>query len=217
MLKLKNMCKEYKINRLNTKEVFRDFNLEINKGDLVAVVGKSGAGKSTLLNILSGLDMLSVGEYDFDGKKVAQNNSALTKFRKTHIGIIVQNFALISEWSVFRNIALPLKYRNIPKTEIKKRVHDLAVSLDIEELLDKYPSILSGGERQRVSIARAIIANPSILIADEPTAALDDENKNNVFQVLKDLNEKGMTVIIATHDKEIYEKCDYQIHIPAIA
>ena len=217
MIVLKNMCKEYKLNRSSKKEVFKNFNLKIKEGDLVAVVGKSGAGKSTLLNILSGLDTMSEGEYDFDGEKVVQNNRALTKFRKNHIGIIVQNFALVSEWSVFRNIALPLKYRNFTKTEINKRVHAIAASLGIEELLDKYPSILSGGERQRVSIARAIIANPSILIADEPTAALDDENKNNVFQVLKDLNDKGMTVIIATHDKEIYEKCDYQITIPTIA
>lgn len=213
MVKLTNMCKEYKINRSNIKEVFENFNLEINQGDMVAVVGKSGSGKSTLLNILSGLDTLSAGEYHFKGEMVAQNNRNLSAFRKNHIGIIVQNFALINEWTVFRNIALPLKYRNLSKAEIEKQVSNLASSFGIEKLLDQYPFVLSGGESQRVAICRAIISNPSILIADEPTASLDEENKNIVFQVLKDLNEKGMTVIIATHDKEIYEKCDYQIHI----
>lgn len=213
MIRLKNICKEYKTNKFNKIEVFNDLNFEIKKGDFVAVVGKSGSGKSTLLNILSGLDTPTLGEYYFNGEKVPTNNGGLAQFRQNNIGMIVQNSALISEWNAYKNIALPLVYRKLSKEEIQKRIHDVTLSLGIDSLVDKYPNTLSGGQNQRVAIARAIIGQPSILIADEPTASLDEENKMNVIEILKDLNKKGMTVIIATHDKEIYEKCDYRIEI----
>ncbi|QAT43338.1 ABC transporter ATP-binding protein [Aminipila luticellarii] len=207
MIMLKDIRKEYKINAKNKKKVFENFNLEISRGDFVAVVGKSGVGKSTLLNILSGLDTPTSGEYYFDGEKVPKTNLALAEFRRKNIGMIVQNFALIEEWNVFENIALPLKYRKVPKREIEKQVQEIAGKLGIQELLRKYPQTLSGGENQRVAIARAVIVKPSILIADEPTASLDSENKMNVFEILENLNEEGISIILATHDKEIYEKC----------
>lgn len=194
-------------------EVLKGLDISIKKGEMLAVMGPSGCGKSTLLNIIGALIPPSGGEYRFENELVPDSENEMAKFRSEKIGFILQNFALIKQRTVFYNIALPLMYKNIPKDDISEAVQKTAKSLGIEDKLNRYPYLLSGGECQRTAIARAVIASPQLLLADEPTSSLDDDNKEEVFQILKNLNGNGITVIIATHDKTVAKICDRIIHI----
>lgn len=193
--------------------VLNGMSFHIQSGEMVALMGPSGCGKSTLLNILGGLISPTGGKYLFECQAVPHSESEMAEFRSEKIGFILQNFALIKKRTVFYNIALPLKYRQLPKEEIREKVCLAAESLGIADKLYRYPYMLSGGESQRVAIARAIITSPSLLLADEPTSSLDDENKEEVFRILKKLNQEGITVVIATHDRTVADICNRVIQM----
>jgi len=181
------------------KPVLQGASLNVGRGDIVIIKGPSGIGKTTFLNILSGIDLPDKGEVLIDSKDITKmNENERAKFRLKKIGLIFQSINLIDDLSVVENIALPLK---LAGKDWKKRVNELLKYLKIEDIKHSFPSELSGGEQQRVAIARAIANEPEILIADEPTSNLDDENTENIVNLLKRINEDmGVSIVIATHD-----------------
>lgn len=193
---------EHDIHALN------DISLSIEAGELISVVGKSGSGKSTLLNILGGLDSPTSGEYLFEGRKINKlKPKGLAEFRSRNVGFVVQHFALIDDMTIFDNVALPLKYQRLAGKIIKEKVEHMLAEMEISDKIDSYPPELSSGQCQRAAIARALIRNPAILLADEPTGALDEKTGRHILEVLKNLNMRGMTIIIATHDNDIANSC----------
>lgn len=204
-----------KIFRYKNKKIFAldHFNLNISQNDMVAIMGQSGSGKSTLLNIAGGILKPTCGKYFFDGKDMNRPEAEMAKFRNEYIGFILQHFALIYDQTAFYNISLPLKYKKMEKTKIKEKVLAVADSLGISNKLEMFPHMLSGGERQRVAIARAIISNPKVILADEPTGSLDNDNKNEVLCILNRLNQNGTTILLATHDPSVAEICKRKIII----
>lgn len=195
-------------------EALKGVSFKVKHGEMVSIIGKSGSGKSTILNILSGIDVIDNGEYYFNEEAVhSLKGDELTRFRRKNIGFVVQNFALIDDYSIFDNIAMVLRYEKVKKQEIINRVNEISKTLGIYEQLRKYPCELSGGQAQRAAIARAIVNNPSVLLADEPTGALDEATGENIMNLFRKLNRKGMTCIIVTHDTKIAESCDRTIVI----
>lgn len=189
--------------------VLEDLSLKVEEGEMVAIMGKSGAGKTTLLNIIAAIDYPDSGTYLYDGKEVrTKNTSQGIKFRKDRIGLIVQHFALINDFKVYDNVELGLWETNIKGSARKKRVMEVLESLGIADLKDKYPNVLSGGEKQRVAIGRAIVNNHKLLLADEPTGSLDSDTEQDILNILKNLNSKGMTIVMVTHDEDVANVCD---------
>lgn len=188
------------------------FNIE--EGSIIAIMGKSGSGKSTLLNILAGLDIPDSGEYYYEDKLlVTKNGDYMTRFRRDTIGFIVQHFALINDYNVFQNIALPLRYKHIRGSEIKNRVLEIVKKLEISDKLKKRPTQLSGGQAQRVAISRALINNSKIILADEPTGALDSETGDLIMKIFESLHKEGYTIIIVTHDSNIAARCEKIVYL----
>ena len=210
LLSLENITKSYDKKSI----VLNEFNLSVNTGEMVAIMGKSGSGKSTVLNIISGIESADSGRYIFKGNDMSKvSGDKMTVFRRENIGFVLQHFALIENNSVFKNIALPLYLKHESKNVIKGKVLELAKDLEIENKLDKKPKQLSGGEAQRVAIARAIINQPSLILADEPTGALDENTGIKIMQIFRKLHQKGHTFIIVTHDSSVAEMCDRTIKI----
>lgn len=210
LLSLENITKSYDKKSI----VLNEFNLSVNTGEMVAIMGKSGSGKSTVLNIISGIESADSGRYIFKGNDMSKvSGDKMTVFRRENIGFVLQHFALIENNSVFKNIALPLYLKHESKNVIKGKVLELAKDLEIENKLDKKPKQLSGGEAQRVAIARAIINQPSLILADEPTGALDENTGLKIMQIFRKLHQKGHTFIIVTHDSSVAEMCDRTIKI----
>jgi putative ABC transport system ATP-binding protein len=177
--------------------------LEIKQGEFVAIMGPSGCGKSTLLNILGMLDNPDQGDYFFNGENIARHSeSKLSELRKHNIGFIFQSFNLIDELSVFENIELALLYQKIPAAERRARVQAVIEKMEIAHRAQHMPSQLSGGQQQRVAVARALVANPKLILADEPTGNLDSVHGQEVMRLLKTLNQEGATVVIVTHSNE---------------
>ncbi len=192
----------------------RGIDLDIKKGEMVAIMGASGSGKSTMLNVIGTLDHQTEGEYLFDGKKMNTfKNSELAKIRNRHFGFVVQHFALINDYTVYENIEIPLEYAGIKRAERKERIKKVLEKLEISEKVNKRPTQLSGGQCQRVAIARALVSNPEVILADEPTGALDQKTGQQVIDIFKKLNEEGKTIIIVTHDSHIAEQCGRIIKI----
>lgn len=214
MYKLQNIYKSYDKEKTF---ILNDLYFEVHEGDFVAIIGKSGSGKSTLLNILSTIDTPTKGYYIFNEKNLTKlNDNQLAEFRNQSIGVVFQSYHLIEDYTVSENVLLPLMFSNQKK---QPNLDGILEKLDILPLKDKRVKKLSGGEQQRVSIARAIISNPKMLLADEPTGNLDHENRDNILSILKKLNSEGMTIIVVTHDLEfakkfnkIYEIKDGKIH-----
>lgn len=195
-------------------EALRGICLSIDEGEMVAVMGKSGSGKSTLLNIIGGMMSLDGGEYLYDGKAVNfKSQRALTKFRRNEVGFVVQYFALVEDLNVFNNVALPLKYQGYSRRRIKEAVMEALRELGIEDKAKAYPSELSGGQQQRVAIARAIVKKPRVILADEPTGALDEATGEEVQKIFRELNRKGKTIVIVTHDAKVAEGCGRTIYV----
>ncbi|MBO4355899.1 MAG: ABC transporter ATP-binding protein [Clostridia bacterium] len=213
MISLRGICKTYgKGDGLVT--ALRPIDLDIKKGEMLAIMGKSGSGKSTLLNLLAGLDTPDSGEYIYNGEHMnTKNQNKMAKFRRTDVGFVVQHFALIDEYTVYQNIALPLRYRRLKGVSTKQRVKEIAERLEIGEKLRKYPSQLSGGQAQRVAIARAIAHKPSILLADEPTGALDEETGKSIMNLFREINREGTTVVVVTHDANVASYCRRTIRL----
>lgn len=207
IISLKDVCKSYMINK-NKSIVLERVNIKIFQGDFIIILGSSGSGKSTLMNIIAGLDVPTSGEIYFRGKKISHmNDFERSSYRNINIGFIFQQFNLIDTLNVMENIKLPLLYnkkinKNTEKENISK-IESLLNCFGIMSKIKSKPNILSGGEQQRVSICRALINNPDIILADEPTGALDRHNTNNIMQILKRINSEGKTIIMATHDTSL--------------
>lgn len=181
---------------------------------MVSIMGKSGSGKSTLLNIIGGMMSFDSGEYIYDGKSIDyKNHKKLVELRRNDIGVVVQYFALAEDLNVYNNVALPLKYKGYSGRKVKKLVMEVLEELGISDKVKAYPNELSGGQKQRVAIARAIVKQPKLILADEPTGALDAATGEEVQRIFKKLNDSGKTVIIVTHDEKVASICDRIIHI----
>ena len=199
MIQLNNIKKVYSIEDVETWAL-REVNLEIKKGEFVAIMGPSGCGKSTLLNILGLIDNPTEGTYMLNEQDVSMlSESKRTDIRKGMIGFVFQSFNLIDELNVSENIELPLLYMGISASERKKRVEAVMEQLSMSHRRRHYPRQLSGGQQQRVAIARAIVAQPSIILADEPTGNLDSKNSKEVMNMLQQLHKQGTTIIMVTH------------------
>ena len=201
MIKTVNLQKVFRTEEVETWAL-NDVNIEVKEGEFVAVMGPSGCGKSTLLNILGLLDNPSGGEYYLNGINVAQyTESQRTSLRKGVIGFVFQSFNLIDELNVYENIGLPLLYMGIPSAERKRRVEDAMNRMAIAHRVKHFPQQLSGGQQQRVAIARAVVANPKLILADEPTGNLDSKNGKEVMELLTELNKEGTTIVMVTHSQ----------------
>jgi putative ABC transport system ATP-binding protein len=207
-IELKNINKSFG-KKSSKVDVLEDLNLSIDKGELVAIMGKSGSGKTTLLNILAGIDTQDSGEYLFDEKEMNIKSAADgVKFRRNNIGIVLQHFALINDFTVYENVEVGLWESSLSSGEKRKRILEVLEQLEISDLKDKYPGKLSGGEKQRVAIGRAIICEPKLLLADEPTGSLDSTTEEHIIKIIQDLNKtNGTTVVVVTHDDEVAKSC----------
>ena len=201
MIKTENLQKIFKTEEVETWAL-NNVTLEIKEGEFVAIMGPSGCGKSTLLNILGLLDNPTNGTYELNGVEVSKYTEAQrTNLRKGVIGFVFQSFNLIDELNVYENIELPLLYMGVPKEERKRRVEEAMKRMDISHRVKHFPQQLSGGQQQRVAIARAVVANPKIILADEPTGNLDSKNGKEVMDLLTQLNKEGTTVVMVTHSQ----------------
>ena len=192
----------------------RGASLSVDKGEMVAVMGKSGSGKSTLLNILGGLMTMDEGELRVGGKKVDfRKKKYLLNYRRREVGFVVQYFALIDDMNIYKNVSLPLRYQGIPREKIRQRTTKMLRNLGIEEKAKAYPGELSGGQQQRAAIARALVKNAKIILADEPTGALDEDTGNDVMKLFQRLKMKDRAIIIVTHDSKVAEYCDRIVYL----
>ena len=199
MIKIEKISKVFRTEEVETKAL-SEVSITINQGEFVTIMGASGSGKSTLLNIVGLLDGATSGNYQLlNQEMIGMKEQEKSKIRKQNIGFIFQNFNLIDELSVFDNIELPLIYNNVPSSERKKKVEAIAERLGISHRLKHYPQQLSGGQQQRVAVARALINDPKIILADEPTGNLDSKNGNEVMELLTDLHANGSTILMVTH------------------
>ncbi|KMZ42181.1 MULTISPECIES: ABC transporter ATP-binding protein [Bacillales] len=199
----------------NVYTALQDINLKIQEGEFVGIMGPSGAGKSTLLNIFSTIDMPSSGEVVIaDQNIVNMNEEQLSDFRRNKLGFIFQDYNLLDTLTVKENILLPLALSKVPAAEIEKRVNEIADTFGIREILDKYPYHISGGQKQRTAASRAIVANPSLILADEPTGALDSKSAASLLESLSRLNETNQsTILMVTHDAYAASYCKRVIFI----
>ena len=201
MITVNNLSKVFRTEEIETTAL-NNVSFTINKGEFVAIMGPSGCGKSTLLNILGLLDNPSGGSYNLLGTEVANlRERERTNYRKGNIGFVFQSFNLIDELNVYENVELPLKYLNISASERKRRVTEILKRMNISHRAQHYPQQLSGGQQQRVAIARAVVANPQLILADEPTGNLDSRNGKEVMDLLCQLNAEGTTVVMVTHSQ----------------
>lgn len=203
MIHLKNVTKSYGSGEA-LSVVLKDIDLEIKSGEFVSIMGPSGSGKSTLLNILGTLDVPSIGEYTFldvDIIRLSKDQRAL--FRRHVLGFIFQGYNLLKKTSSLENVEVPLIYLGINAKERRQRSYEALVNVGLKDHIDYDPAELSGGQQQRVSIARAIVANPKVLIADEPTGNLDTKKSHEIMDLLREFNQSGITVIMVTHEEDI--------------
>ena len=214
MITLTNIKKIYNPKKANEFEALHGVSCEIKDGELVAIIGKSGAGKSTLLHILACIDSYQDGEYKIDDTLVkGLTERKYARIRNEKIGMVMQDFALVEDFTALENVMIPL---NFSKKKIKgKKEKALAAlrSVGIEDLAKKPCNKLSGGQKQRVAIARAIVNEPGMILADEPTGALDTKTSSEIMELFKSLNEQGRTVVIVTHDPKVAEQCQRIIEI----
>lgn len=200
----KGVRKVYGINKENQVVALKNIDLTINTGDYICVMGPSGAGKSTLLNVLSTIDLPTGGKVFINNTNImTMTENQMCDFRYKNLGFIFQDFNLIDSLTVHENIAVPLTMAGIKKDEIYTRVAQIAKKINIEEILNKYPTECSGGQRQRIAIARALVTNPTLIIADEPTGNLDTQNSHDIMVILNQLNKEGVTILMVTHDSLI--------------
>jgi putative ABC transport system ATP-binding protein len=205
-IQTKSLVKVFRTEEVETTAL-NNVDLEIKDGEFVAIMGPSGCGKSTLLNILGLLDNPTNGEFFFNGVEVSKfKEKQRTNMRKANIGFVFQSFNLIDELTVFENVELPLLYMNIPSSERKRMVEAVLERMKISHRKKHFPQQLSGGQQQRVAIARAVVANPKLILADEPTGNLDSANGEEVMNLLSELNNEGTTIVMVTHSPSDAEK-----------
>ena len=227
MIEIENVTKIFRT-KAGTVEALKDVSLKIEKGETYGVIGYSGAGKSTLVRCINFLETPDIGAVTIDGTRIEIDNEklflvkdgektrlsekSLNKLRSS-IGMIFQHFNLLDRSNVFDNIAYPLKYTGKSKKEIHDRVFELLELVGLESKVNAYPCELSGGQKQRVAIARALVNDPAILLADEPTGALDSKTGDQIMELFQELNEEGRTVIFVTHDRKLGMRCNSQVYI----
>ena len=213
MIKLQNVTKIYEGSDYKTTAL-DGIDLVIEKGEFLAIMGPSGSGKTTLLNIMGCMDTPTNGSYFLDGEDVSKYSSAkLTGIRKNYISFVFQNFGLLQDYTVYENIEVPLLAKNVRRSERKQRMDEKMKLLGIEGMGNKLPSQLSGGQQQRVSIARVLAADNPILLADEPTGALDQNTSRELMELFCKLHEEGKTIVVITHDPYVAEYADRKLQI----
>lgn len=213
LLNIQNIYKNYGKEPMIVP-VLKDVSLEVVQGDYIAIMGPSGSGKTTLMNIIGCLDRASLGTYLFEDEDISEmNDDALSDLRLNKIGFVFQNFNLLSSETAQENVALPLIYAGIDKEKRNQRAIDVLNKVGLQDHISFKPSQLSGGQKQRVAIARAIINNPKILLADEPTGALDQASGKQVMELFKSLNDEGVTIIMITHDANVASHAKKIFHI----
>ncbi|MGZ7147498.1 ABC transporter ATP-binding protein [Bacillus sp. BC08] len=210
MIQLANVAKGYGKSNFSA---LKDINLTIEKGEMIAIMGPSGSGKSTLLNIIGLIDNPSTGKYFLDGMDTSKLKSNYHKYRNKEVGFVFQNFSLLDDYTVIENVMLPLIYRKISH---KKRIQiskEMLEMVGLERHINNYPHELSGGEQQRTAIARALAQDTKIILADEPTGALDQENGEKIMSILKEVHKQGKTVLVVTHDQKVAAYCERTIRL----
>lgn len=213
LLNIQNIYKNYGKEPMIVP-VLKDVSLEVVQGDYIAIMGPSGSGKTTLMNIIGCLDRASLGTYLFEDEDISEmNDDALSDLRLNKIGFVFQNFNLLSSETAQENVTLPLIYAGIDKEKRNQRAIDVLNKVGLQDRISFKPSQLSGGQKQRVAIARAIINNPKILLADEPTGALDQASGKQVMELFKSLNDEGVTIIMITHDANVASHAKKIFHI----
>ena len=213
VLQLSHVYKTYLQGKMEVP-VLKDICLQVEKGEYLAIMGPSGSGKSTLMNLIGCLDVPTQGEYLLEDKNIgAMDDNALAEIRNKYIGFVFQHFYLLPKMTALDNVALPLLYAGVPQKERRERAMEALKSVGLEDRMNFLPNQLSGGQCQRVAIARAMVGNPQLLLADEPTGALDTAAGNQVMEIIRELNNKGMTIIMITHEPSIAACADKTYHI----
>jgi len=213
MIKLDGVTKVFYADEMET-HALSEIHLEIKQGEYLAIAGPSGCGKSTLLSVIGLLDSPTAGEYWIKGEPVAKlSTSERCHIRNREIGFIFQAFNLIGDLTVYENVELPLTFREMSAPERKKRVQDALERVQMQHRMKHYPTQLSGGQQQRVAVARALVGNPAILLADEPTGNLDSKNGEAVMELLRDLHKGGATICMVTHDERYADHAERTLHL----
>ena len=213
MIKMVNICKGYMVGEEKV-QVLKNINFNVDEGEFVAILGPSGSGKTTLMNIIGCMDVADTGEYYLDGQAIhTMDESDLGDIRNQEIGFIFQNYQLIPTYNIMQNIIMPLLVRGMTTAEAEDKCMETIKLLGIDHRLRHKPSELSGGQKQRVSIARALVGQPAILLADEPTGALDRSSGQDVLKLFKRLNEMGHTSVMITHDLNVAQAATRIVHI----
>jgi len=207
MIKIKDLHKSYKMGS-NSLHVLKGINFEVEEGELVAIMGSSGSGKSTLLNILGMLDLLDKGTYDLDGVPIKDlDETKAANYRNKFLGFVFQSFNLINYKTALENVTLPLYYQGFKRKEREEEALRYLNNVGLKEWATHLPSELSGGQKQRVAIARALVSKPKVLLADEPTGALDSKTSKEVMALIQKINKDGKTILIVTHEEDIAKMC----------
>lgn len=213
ILKLNNITKSYDLGGEETIVLDR-INLTVHEGDFVAILGPSGSGKSTLMNIIGCLDSSTSGEYMLSNQQVDQlDEKELASIRNQEVGFVFQQFQLLPRLNAWQNVELPLVYANTPEKERKKRACEMLARVGLSDKLNHRPNQLSGGQQQRVAIARAMVTAPTILLADEPTGALDQKTGHQIMELFHELHQEGRTIIMITHDQDIAKNASRIVHL----
>ena len=208
ILKLTDICKDYQQGKEPVR-VLKNICMTVEKGDYLAIMGPSGSGKTTLMNIIGCLDVPTSGTYELDGKNLKDlSDDDLADIRNKHIGFVFQHFHLLPKMTALDNVALPLLYADIPLKERRERAAEALRAVGLEGRMDFYPNQLSGGQCQRVAIARAMVGKPDLLLADEPTGALDTKSGNQIMEIFRQLSADGMTIVMITHEPSIADCAD---------
>ena len=208
ILKLTDICKDYYQGKEPVR-VLKNINLEVERGEYLAIMGPSGSGKTTLMNLIGCLDVPTSGEYELDGRDLKDlSDDALADIRNKHIGFVFQSFHLLPKMDALDNVALPLLYAGVPLKERRARAEEALKAVGLEERMHFLPNQLSGGQCQRVAIARAMVGKPDLLLADEPTGALDTKAGNQIMEIFRQLSSEGMTIIMITHEQAVADCAD---------
>jgi putative ABC transport system ATP-binding protein len=213
MIKMVNICKGFQVGE-DSVQILKNINFNVDEGEFVAILGPSGSGKTTLMNIIGCMDVAGSGEYYLDGQAIhTMEEQDLGDIRNKEIGFIFQNYQLIPTYNILQNIIMPLIVRGMSTAEAEDKCMETIKLLGIDHRLRHKPSELSGGQKQRVSIARALVGEPAILLADEPTGALDRSSGQDVLKLFKQLNEMGHTIVMITHDLNVAKNASRIVHI----
>ena len=208
ILKLTDICKDYQQGKEPVR-VLKNIDLTVEQGEYLAIMGPSGSGKTTLMNIIGCLDVPTSGSYELDGRNLKDlTDDALADIRNRHIGFVFQHFHLLPKMTALDNVALPLLYADVPIKERRERAAEALRAVGLAERMDFYPNQLSGGQCQRVAIARAMVGKPDLLLADEPTGALDTKSGNQIMEIFRQLSSEGMTIVMITHEPAIARCAD---------